>query len=141
MKDQNQVVFEYKILPQIIDTDVYGHINYLAVSVWFDRARTSLYREFAPDLRPEGIGVVILKTEVLYKKELHWTEDVLIRTMIIHIGEKSFQVRQEAWQGGICCATGTVVFSGFDFVHRTSALIPDRIREVLNRHYIEDKTV
>lgn len=141
MENQEKIVFEYPILPQIIDTDVFGHVNYLAVSGWFDRARTVLYREFAPDLRPEQIGVVVLKTEVLYKKELLWTDDVLIRTMIVHIGTKSFHVRQEAWQKGICCACGTVVFSGFDFVHRASAPIPDRIREVLNRHYIEDKTV
>ena len=58
------------VTPQIADTDMQGHINFLAYSKWFDRVRTPIYRELDPTLNFKPHGMVVLKTEVTYLREV-----------------------------------------------------------------------
>ncbi len=116
-----------RVKPQIFDTDRFGHINFIAPSIWFDRSRTTIYQALSPNLVPEEIGVVVLKADVVYHKEMRWESEVLIRTWISHIGHKSFTVTQEAWQNSVCCATSNVVLCAFDFENRTSTPLSERI--------------
>ena len=121
------------VKPQIFDTDRFGHINFIAPSIWFDRSRTTIYQALSPNLIPEEIGVVVLKSDIVYHKEMHWESEVRVRTWVSRIGHKSFTVTQEAWQNGICCATGNIILCGFNFEKRTSALLSEHIKSVINR--------
>ena len=37
-----------KIQPQVADTDLFGAVDYIAATRWFDRARTPIYNELFP---------------------------------------------------------------------------------------------
>lgn len=121
------------IEPQVYDSDFQGHTNFLSVSLWFDRARTALYREFEPNLNFREHGLVILKTEVTYVKEIWLARPVEVRTWTSVVGTKSFEITQEAWQDGEVCAVGKTIFCGFDFtVHKSEPISPE-FRAVLEK--------
>ena len=122
------------ITPQIADTDMQGHINFLAYSNWFDRVRTKFYKEFTPDLNFRPHGVVVLRTEVTFEKETYAQYDATIRTWVSMIGTKSFEVTQEVWQNGSRCAIGKTIFCAYNFEERKSEPIIDSYREVLERY-------
>ncbi len=122
------------ITPQIADTDMQGHINFLAYMKWFDRARTPIYRELDPTLKFKPHGMVILKTEVTYLKEVSVATDVEARSWISLIGNKSLEMTQEIFQNGTRCAVGKSIFCGFNFDTHTSEPLSDAFRAVLEKY-------
>ncbi len=122
------------ISPQIADTDMQGHINFLAYSAWFDRARTRIYKEISPDLAFRPHGMVVLKTEVTFLKEVYVQHDVEIRSWISVLGNKSFEMTQECWQQGERCAVGKTIFCAFNFDEHKSEPIQDSFRAVLEKY-------
>jgi len=128
------MIHELTIRPQFRDTDAFGHVNYMSTQNWFDRARTDIYREFSAKMDPREIGLVILKVDVLYQKEIFPGNDVQIRSWVSRIGNKSFTITQEASQNNELCVTGNIVFCGIDLVRHISAPLSSRVREVLSRY-------
>ena len=111
-----------------------GHINFLAYSNWFDRARTKIYREFSPELDFSEYGVAVLHTDVDFLHETYASHDVEIRTWVNLIGEDSFEVTQELYQQGKRCAHSKTVLSIFDFTRRERTPIPPSFRKALKRY-------
>jgi len=85
------------LTPQVADTNMARHIDSLAYPLWFDRARTFLYREMNPSLDFSAHGLVIVKTEVTYLRETNVDDELEVRTWVSLIGTKSFEVSQELW--------------------------------------------
>lgn len=125
------------ISPQLADTDMQGHVNFLAYSNWFDRVRVRIYKELSPDLDFREHGVVVLHTEVAFLKEVCVQRDVEIRTWVSVIGVKSFEIAQEVWQKGERCAVGKTVFCAFDFTTRRSEPISPAFRAALEKFYFD----
>ena len=93
-----------------------------------------LLREFEPNLNFREHGLVILKTEVTYVKEIWLARPVEVRTWTSVVGTKSFELTQEAWQDGELCAVGKTIFCGFDFtVHKSEPISPE-FRAVLEKY-------
>ncbi len=94
----------YKLMeqvhPRFSETDALGHINNTVVPVWFEAARTPIFKIFTPNLDPKQWKLIIAKIEVEFKGELFYGEEVEIRTGIERIGNSSYVIVQEAWQGG-----------------------------------------
>ncbi|MDO5308926.1 MAG: thioesterase family protein [Planctomycetia bacterium] len=134
----NAMYFTTPLTPQIADTDMQGHVNFLAYSQWFDRARTRLYREIDSDLNFRPHGMVVLKTEVVFLKEVYVQFDVEIRTYVSVIGTKSFEVTQEVWQRGERCALGKSIFCAFNFESHASEPLLENFRVVLQRYHWRD---
>ncbi len=127
-------MFEETIHPQFSDSDLFGHTNYLAAARWFERGRTPLYLEIDPEMNPAKMGMVIVKTEVLYFLEIFIDRPVIIKTFVSKIGIKSFTVEQEAWQNDHLCAKNTTVFCGFNSTTHSSAVLPDSTKDILKKH-------
>jgi len=126
--------FVSSVEPQIADTDMQGHINFLAYSSWFDRARTRLYKEISPDLNFKPHGLVVLKTEVVFLKEVYVHTDVELRAWVSVLGVKSFELTQECWQNGERCAVGKTIFCAFNFDDRKSEPLLDSFRAALEKY-------
>lgn len=123
-----------QLTPQVADTDMQGHVNFLAYSKWFDRVRTPLYRELDPTLVFKPHGMVILKTDVTFLHEVSATTDVDVRSWVSMLGTKSFELTQDVWQNGIRCAIGKSIFCGFNFDTHTSEPLSAEYRAIIEKY-------
>lgn len=131
-------MFQHEIEPRFSDTDALGHISNTTFPQWFEQARMPIFRIFHPSLDVRHWSLIIARMEIDLKAQSYWAMPVEIRTRIGKIGNSSFHVVQEAWQGGTEVARGVAVMIHFDYEAETSLPIPDAIREQLAEHQVED---
>ncbi|WP_430461733.1 acyl-CoA thioesterase [Thalassolituus sp. LLYu03] len=120
--------------PRFGETDALGHINNTVLPVWFEDARTPLFRLFTPDLNPQDWHLIIAKIEVEFVGELFYGREVEVRTYLSKLGNSSMTIAHEAWQDGRLGARGTAVMVHFDHSAKKSVAIPDAIRAQLSEH-------
>ncbi|MDO5308928.1 MAG: hotdog domain-containing protein [Planctomycetia bacterium] len=126
--------YNTEITPQIADSNYQRHIDSLALPQWFDRARTSLYRKCLESLDFKKHGLVVVKLETTYLKELRVDRDVTIRTWVSLIGTKSFETTQEAWQDNEKRAVEKTIFCAYNFREHKSEPLSDAIHDILERY-------
>lgn len=131
-------MFSENISPRFSDTDALGHINNTMVPVWFEGARTPVFKLFTPELDLKNWPLILAKINVDFEAQMFYGLDMEVRTFISRIGGSSFDVFQELWQQGIRVASGTAVMVHFDYRAQKTAQIPDNIREILNQHLFEE---
>ncbi len=133
-------MFKTTVSPRFGDIDGLKHANNIAVAIWFEQARNSIYRLFTPDLdlSYEKWKLIMARTEYDYVGEMFYGDDVTIVTYISRIGNSSFTITQEAWQQERMRAIGRSVLVHYDFINKRSIPIPDDIRNVLKEHLQEE---
>jgi len=131
-------MLSHKFEPRFADTDALGHINNTMLPIWFEDARTPLFKYFTPDLDPKKWRLIIAKIDVEFLAEMFYGHEVEIRTYLGKIGNSSMTVCHEAWQKGKMTAKGTAIMIHFDHQEKQSKPIPDDIREELNKYLKED---
>jgi len=134
-------MFELTITPRFGDMDGLRHINNCMIPIWFENARSPIFRIFNPSMKVDfdHWNLIMARIEADFLREMHWGEDIRIVTHVVKIGNSSFTVGQEAWQKGLLCAMGTAVHVHFDFSTKTAVSIPDGIREKLAEHLVDFK--
>lgn len=130
-------MFTESFSPHFSDTDILGHINNTRVPVWFEGARTPVFRLFTPTLDTANWPLIVAKMDVTFEAQMYFGEAMEVRTFISRIGGSSFDVFQELWQNGLRVASGTAVMVHFDFKQQKAVVIPDDIRQLLTEHLIE----
>ena len=133
-------MFKTTVSPRFGDIDGLKHANNIAVAIWFEQARNSVYRLFTADLdlSYEKWKLIMARTEYDYVGEMFYGDDVTIVTYISRIGNSSFTITQEAWQQERMRAIGRSVLVHYDFINKRSIPIPDDIRNVLKEHLQEE---
>jgi len=126
------------VRPKFCETDALGHINNTVIAQWFEGSRCPIFKWFTPDLDVNNWKLILAKTIVEFHAELHYGEDVEIRTYISRIGNSSFDVYQEAWQKNQKCASGTAVMVHFDHVTKKSQKITECIIEHMKAHFFNN---
>ncbi|PPC78590.1 thioesterase [Pokkaliibacter plantistimulans] len=127
-------MFSKMIEPGFYDTDALGHINNTRLPVWFELARNDLFPLFTPDMDPKKWNLILARLEVDFIGELFFNQPVEVKTWIERIGNSSFVVLQEAWQGETLGARGRVTMVYYDWTQKKSVRITDDIRERLQLH-------
>ena len=130
-------MFYLELEPRFSDTDALGHISNTTLPVWFEQARTPVFRIFHPTLEVETWPLIIARLEVDLMAQSYWHMPVKIRTGIGKIGNSSFHVVQEAWQNGKQIARGVAVLIHFDYKAEKALPIPDEIRSELSAHRMD----
>ena len=123
-----------KITTRFSDTDALGHINNTMLPIWFEGARDPIFRIFTPDLCLNEWQLILAKFDVEFHSELFYGQDIEIKTAVSRIGSSSFDVFQEAWQGGRLCASGTAVHVHFDHQVKSSVALTDALKDKLMSH-------
>lgn len=129
-------MFTEIIKPRFHETDALGHINNAVVAEWFEGARTPIFLIFTPDLSVAAWKVILAKLTIDFHRETHFGSNVEIKSSISRIGNSSFDVHQEVWQGGEKTASGTTVMVHFDHVSKKSIKLEGLILEQLQKHFI-----
>ena len=127
-------MFTEIVTPRFSDTDALGHINNTMLPVWFEGARKPVFEIFSPTLDLANWPLIIAKYDVNFHAELFYGQDIEFRTYISRVGSSSFDVCQEAWQGGKKCASGTTVMVNFDYATKSSQPISAAIKAQLLQH-------
>ena len=127
-------MFSEIIQPRFSETDALGHINNTVFAVWFEGARTALFRIFTPELNLKQCPLIIARVSIDYHAQTQYGEPVEIRTFISRLGGSSFDVYQQAWQNGIKCATGTIVMVQFDYQHQQARALTEQQKTTLSQH-------
>ena len=130
-------MFHLELEPRFSDTDALGHISNTTLPVWFEQARTPVFRIFHPTLEAETWPLIIARLEIDLMAQSYWHIPVKIKTGIGKIGNSSFHVIQEAWQGDKQIARGVAVLIHFDYEIEKALPIPDAIRAKLSEHLAE----
>ena len=128
----------YKIIisPRFSETDALGHVNNTVIPVWFETAREPIFQLFTPDMDISQWKLIVARISVDFLAELNYRTglEVEIRTWLVKVGRSSMTIRQEARQGGQCCARGDSVLVHYDYAAGQSAEIPVGIRTELEKH-------
>jgi acyl-CoA thioester hydrolase len=133
-------MFSECLQPRFSDTDALGHINNTVFAVWFEGARQGVFRIFTPELNLQRWPLIIASVKLDYHAQTHFGAEVEIRTYISRIGASSFDVYQEAWQGGVKTVSGTAVMVHFDYQRNAAAPLDNGIKQQLTNHFIPEKT-
>lgn len=127
-------MFEMTLMPRFQETDALGHINNSVPAVWFEQAREPVFRFFTPDLDVKNWHLIIAGYQIQFKGELFYGTEVTIRTRVSHIGNSSFRLLQQAYQGDKLCVEGETTLVHFDHKAKQSVPLPDSIRCNLEQH-------
>ena len=130
-------MFHLELEPRFSDTDALGHISNTSLPVWFEQARTPVFRIFHPTLEAETWPLIIARLEIDLLAQSYWHIPVKIKTSIGKIGNSSFHVVQEAWQGDKQIARGVAVLIHFDYETEKALPIPEDIKARLAEHAVE----
>jgi acyl-CoA thioester hydrolase len=130
-----EAMLEEIITPGFYETDALGHINNTVVPMWFEKARTPLFKVFTPDLDPNKWELILVKIEVEYVREIDYRTPVTIRTGIQDIGNSSFVIRQELFQDEELSARGQSTLVHYDYNQKKSQPLTTEARSELKKYF------
>jgi acyl-CoA thioester hydrolase len=122
--------------PRFSETDALGHVNNTVLPVWFEEARTPIFKLFSPGMDITDWHLIIAKIDVEFLAEIFYGKEVEIRTYMNKIGNSSMVVGHEAWQEGKLVSKGTAILVHFDHKAKVSKPIPDNVRATLEQHLL-----
>jgi acyl-CoA thioester hydrolase len=129
-------MWQDNITPRFSDTDALGHINNTVFAVWFEGARQGVFKIFTPELDLQRWPLIIASIKLDYHAQTQYGAEVEIRTYISRIGGSSFDVYQEAWQGGVKTVSGTAVMVQFSYATNAAlAISPEQKRQLLQHQF------
>ena len=114
------------------DMDAFQHVNNVVYARWLETARI-VYLErigLIDRMREEGVGPILAKTVIDYKRPLQYPDTVHVRATVTRIGGSSFamsfRIRSEAL--GTDVASGEQVMVVYDYRAGATAPVDDRLR-------------
>jgi acyl-CoA thioester hydrolase len=133
-------MFRTQITPRVSETDGVGHINNTVIPIWFEAGRNEIFRLFTPDLSFKDWRAIIVKVSVDYTSQIYYGNDVEVLTYVERIGNSSYTLYEELYQGERLCAKSTATYINFNLALQKSEKIPQTVREQLAMHlYIKDE--
>src|SRR5690606_31382399 len=99
-------MFHYSVQPRFSETDCLGHINNSVIPVWFEEARTDLFRLFNPSLSMNTWNLILKRYDIDFVAQVWREYPVEIETTIAKIGTTSLTVLQRALQQGAVAVVG-----------------------------------
>lgn len=107
-------MFRTVLTPRFYETDAFGHINNTVVNGWMETSRQPIFTLFARGPSIKDMCLILARTEVDFVGQIYYGEDVEVLAFIERIGNSSFVVGHEAFQGERLVARGKAVQVHFD---------------------------
>lgn len=127
-------MFTTAITPRVSETDGAGHVNNTVAPVWLEAGRREVFRIFSPDLRFDDWHLALVNTNLDYVAQIYWQQAAEVRTWVDRVGNTSFRLYEEIWQGTRLCVKGTVTYVHFDYATQQSRPVPAQARTRLLEH-------
>lgn len=125
--------------PKVSETDALGHINNTVMPVWFEAARTPIFRIFNPDLDFDNWHMVVVTLNLSYQRQTYYGRPAQVRGWVKRIGRSSLTLVEELVQDGEVCVRNEATYVNFDHITQRSCPITDEQRRALEEH-LQEKT-
>jgi acyl-CoA thioester hydrolase len=119
------------------DTDAAGIVFYANYLKFFERARTEWLRGLGfgqEALRTEaGIAFVVSETRLRYRRPARLDDVIDVSVAVVHLGQASLEIAQEAHRAGELLADGTIRIGCVELGTFRPCRIPNDIRLSIHR--------
>lgn len=130
-------MFIHQLEPRFAETDALGHISNTIFPIWFEDARTPVFKIFNPEMNVHKWTLILARQEIDHTAQTFIGKSVTIQTGLGHIGNSSFELIQIAEQDGEIIAKGEAILVHFDYDKQKASPIPDDIRVQLEAHKMD----
>jgi acyl-CoA thioester hydrolase len=119
------------------DTDAAGIVFYANYLKFFERARTEWLRSLGfgqEQLRTgAGIAFVVSETRLRYRRPARLDDVIDVSVAVVHLGQASLEIAQEARRAGDLLADGTIRIGCVELGTFRPCRIPNEIRLSIHR--------
>ena len=119
------------------DTDAAGIVFYANYLKFFERARTEWLRGLGfgqESLRHDpGIAFVVTETKLRYRRPARLDDVIDVSVAVVHLGQASLEIAQEARRAGELLAEGTIRIGCVELGTFRPCRIPNDIRLSIHR--------
>jgi len=118
------------------DTDAAGIVFYANYLKFFERARTEWLRGFGfgqEELRRDGVAFVVSETTLRYLKPARLDDVVDVSVEVVHLGQASLHLAQQARRAGELLAEATIRIGCVELGTFRPCRIPNDIRISIQR--------
>ena len=137
MKREAQVDFSATMRIYWEDTDAAGIVFYANYLKFFERARTEWLRGLGfgqERLRTDaGIAFVVSETRLRYRRPARLDDVIDVSVAVVHLGQASLEIAQEAHRAGELLADGTIRIGCVELGTFRPCRIPNDIRLSIHR--------
>lgn len=131
--DDKEIVFHHKMPAQIrfSDVDQFGHVNNAVYFELYDMGKTQYFYDVVGPDALDKIAIVVVKIEASFLAPIFYPDNIVIQTALIHLGNKSFVLRQQAINpktGEVKCESRTTMVV-YDKVNKQSIPMPEDYRQ------------
>jgi len=132
LKDRNVYASWTRITMRYSDLDPNGHANNGAINAYFEDGRVGFRYAFMADSGIDLIqGYAVVGFDAAYLGHVRYPGEVEVGTVVMRVGNASFDLGQGVFQGGVCAATAYVKQVYFDPATGRSRPLPDPLRAAL----------
>ncbi|QFU25029.1 acyl-CoA thioesterase [Shewanella eurypsychrophilus] len=128
-----ETFFSLAIQPRFNETDGLGHINNTVLPVWFEAAREPIFEIFNPSLDLSQWNLIVAGFTIAYTSPTNYGSAVSVKTWISRVGNSSFEVAQQSWQGGKMTAEAKTTLVHYDYGIDKSQPISDGVKAQLSQ--------
>lgn len=138
-----EIQFRHVIPVQIrfSDVDQFGHMNNSVYFSLYDLAKTSYLRDVFGHQDWTKFAMVVANVNADFISPVFFTDDLIIETTVLHLGNKSFTLLQRAVDKNsreVKCQCRTVMVA-FDVEQQLPIPIPQEYKEAISKY--EGKTL
>ena len=137
MAATSQAAFSVPVRVYWEDTDAAGIVFYANYLKFFERARTEWLRGFGfgqEELRRDGVAFVVSETTLHYLKPARLDDVVDVSVEVVHLGQASLHLAQQARRAGELLAEGTIRIGWVHAATLRPARMPPMILDRLNKN-------
>ncbi len=133
MEHEKQLIHVTKMPIRWGDMDAYGHVNNTVYFRYMEQARVEWLDGLKIEVRPGGLGPVIINASCTFLAPLNYPGTVEVRTFVGQLGRSSLQTYVEMRLDGddMLYAEGAAKVVWMDTQTGKSAPIPDHVRASL----------
>ena len=115
------------------DMDALAHVNNTLYLRYFEESRVSWAEKIGMPLRSDGIGMILAKATVTFKKPVTYPANVTVDLLAGNIGRSSFTLLNTLTVDDDAepSATGECVTVWYDYVNLKSVPLPESLRAIL----------
>lgn len=107
------------------DADSFGHINNVALQMYFDLGKTDLFNElWRLTGVAEQVPAIVVSLNTDFYEQIFYGDQVVVETSIESIGNKSLRLLQRLMSGEKLCTLSRTVMVCYDRQTRKSVAVP-----------------
>lgn len=115
------------------DLDPNQHVNNAVYATYFESSRVSLVKDKANGLMPDGLGWVLVRLDIHFRRELHWPGTIELGLCVHKLGRTSVHFDQVVFSQGACVASARSITVMVGAQSRKPVPLPDDVIANLTR--------